>query len=191
MSVELTLRLGPLQTLPKNPPGLRNRPDGEPNSDRLPDVEHNDERLNGFPGIQEYQRDPPLGTLLTKPVLLAVANYGALSFLEICTWVFVPLVYTTPIQLGGLGLDPKSMGTCLAVWGVLMGILQLTVFHHILNFLGLRRTFITLISGLIPAFLLFPINGTCAQNVGMDVVLWVLVLIQMLCTIGVCMAYGT
>ena len=105
--------------------------------------------------------------------------------------MFLPLVYTTPIPLGGLGLDPMRMGSCMAVWGILRGILQLTVFHRILNFLGLRRTFIALISGLVPSFLLFPINGTHVQYAGTDFVLWALVVIQLVCSIGVCMAYGT
>jgi len=124
-------------------------------------------------------------------VLLTIANYGTLVFLEICIWMFLPLVYTTPIPLGGLGLDPMRMGSCMAVWGILRGILQLTVFHRILNFLGLRRTFIALISGLVPSFLLFPINGTHVQYAGTDFVLWALVVIQLVCSIGVCMAYGT
>ena len=137
------------------------------------------------------QQEPPARTLFTRPVLLTVANYGALAFLEICNWIFLPLVYTTPIRLGGVGFDPARMGICLGVWGLLRGLVQLTVFHRILNFLGLRSTFVTLISGLVPSNLLFAINGTYAQHGGSELVLWVLVLVQMLCTIGVCMAYGT
>src|SRR6266851_4677631 len=143
VSVELTgtLPLGPLQTLSRNTPESGNRPD-EPNSDIFPDVEHNDECPNGFSSIPDDQPEPPPGTLLTTPVLRTIAAYGTLAFLEMCNWVFLPLVYTTPIQLGGLGLDPTRMGVCLAMWGILRGILQLTVFHHILNFLGLRCTLI-------------------------------------------------
>lgn len=155
-----------------------------------PDVEHNDQRTNVSPGIQDRQKPLP-HTCLTRPVLLTVANYGSLVFLEICIWMFLPLVYTTPTQLGGLGLDPIRMGSCMAVWGILRGVLQLAVFHRILNFLGLRRTYIALLSGLVPSFLLFPINGTRVQYAGTDIVLWALVLTQLLCSIGVCMAYGT
>jgi hypothetical protein len=136
------------------------------------------------------QQDPPLRALLTKPVLLVVSNYGALAFLETCNWIFLSLVYTTPIKLGGLGFDPAHMGICLGVWGILRGIIQFTVFHRMLDYLGLRSTFVALIAGLIPSTLLFAINGTYAQHEGPGPVLWALVLVQMLCTIGVCMAYG-
>ena len=157
----------------------------ELSSDCLPDVEHND----------EYNRrgklEPPPRTLLTSPVILTVANHGALSFLGLCNWIFLRLVYTRPIRLGASGFDPTRMGICLGVWGVLRGVLQLTIFNRNLNFLGLGLTFVTLISGLVSSNLLFAaINGNYAQYGGTELVLRVFVLIQMLCTIGV-MQYGT
>jgi hypothetical protein len=153
-------------------------------------VEHNDERLNGSFGAQGDQQEPPPSTLFTRPVLLTIANYGSLSFLETANWMVLPLVYTASVQLGGLGLDPALMGACMAVWGILRSILQLTAFHRILNFLGLRRTFVVLLFGLVPSFLLFPINGTRAQNGGTGAVLLILVLLQLICSIGASMAYG-
>jgi hypothetical protein len=83
------------------------------------------------------------------------------------------------------------MGMTMAVYGILKGILQLTVFDHIIGFLGLRRTFITLLSCFIPSFLLFPIAGIRAHYAGRDIILWVLVLIQLLFTVFINMAYGT
>jgi hypothetical protein len=77
------------------------------------------------------------------------------------------------------------MGVTMAVYGIMRGILQLTIFDRILGFLGVRRTFITLISCFIPSFLLFPIAGTHAQHAGRDTVLWALVLVQLLCTISI------
>ena len=163
----------------------------DPDLDRSPEMEHHDDS-DGFLGTREdSQQKPPSRTPLTRPVLLSVANYSIFVFLEVCVWIFIPLVYTTPIQLGGLGLDPKRMGVTMAVYGILKGILQLTVFDHIIGFLGLRRTFITLISCFIPAFLLFPIAGIRAHYAGRDIILWVLVLIQLVFTVGLNMAYGT
>ena len=163
----------------------------DPTLDRLPDMEHNDECSNSVLGTRgDGQQKPPSRTLLTRPVLLTIANYSTFTFLEVCVWTFLPLVYTTPIQLGGLGLDPTRMGETMAVYGIMKGILQLTVFDHILGFLGLRSTFITLLSCFVPSFLLFPIAGIHAQYAGRDIVLWILVLIQLLCTVGINMAYG-
>jgi hypothetical protein len=164
----------------------------DPNSDCLPDMEHHDECSNSFLGAQEDdQQIAPPRTLLTRPVLLTTASYSAFAFLEICVSIFLPLVYTTPIQHGGLGLDPPLMGVTIAVYGIMKGILQLTIFNRILGFLGVRRTFITLISCFIPSFLLFPIAGIRTQYAGRDTILWVLVLVQLLFSIGITMAYGT
>lgn len=179
-----------LQTLRKGPPEIK-EPLGEPNLAHLPDAEHNNvEFPNSLLGNRD-QQELPSSTLFTWPVILTITHYGTLSFLEMSTRIFLPLVYTTSIRLGGLGLDPGLMGVCMAVWGTICGILQLTAFHPILKSLGLRRTLITLTSCLVPSFLLFPVNGTHTQNSGTDVVLWVLVLVQMLCLTGVMMSYGT
>jgi hypothetical protein len=150
---------------------------------RASDVENNARREN--------QPEPSSSrTLLTQPVLLTISAHGWFAFLEIASWVLLPLVYTTPVEFGGLGLDPATMGICMAVYGVLKGVLQLTVFHRILNFLGLRTALIAFMSSLIPLFLLFPIGSTHVRNAGTNLALWGLVLTQLVSTIGVNMAYG-
>jgi len=170
------------QTLPKKVQDMKTRESDE-NSIQAPDMESN--------AKQEDQPEPSTRDLLTKPVLLTISAHGWFSFLEIASWVLLPLVYTTPIEFGGLGFDPATMGICMAVYGVMKGVLQLTVFHRILDFLGLRTALIAFISGLIPLFLLFPVGGIHVRNEGTVMVLWMLVLIQLISTIGVNMAYGT
>jgi len=178
------------ETLPRKSSKMGGQRDN-PNLDFLPALEHHGECSNSFLGTQgDDQQMAPPRTLLTRPVLLTTANYSTFAFLEICASVLLPLVYTTPIQHGGLGLDPLRMGVTLAVYGIMKGILQLTIFDRIIGFLGVRRAFITLISCFVPSFLLFPITGIRAQYAGRDTVLWFLVLVQLLCTIGINMAYG-
>jgi len=120
-----------LQALPRNSPRMSGQRD-DPKLNRLPDVGHHDECPNSFLGTQEDDRqNSPPRTLLTRPVLRSVANHASFAFPDICVWILLPLVYTTPIRLGGLGLDPTPMGTTLAVYGIMKGILQLTVFDRI------------------------------------------------------------
>jgi len=169
------------ETLPKKVQEMRTRENDE-SSTQAPDMEGN--------AKQEDQPEPSTRDLLTKPVLLTMSAHGWFSFLEIASWVLLPLVYTTPIEFGGLGFDPATMGICMALYGVMKGVLQLTVFHHILDFLGLRTALIAFISSLIPLFLLFPVGGIHVRNEGTAMVLWILVLIQLVSTISVNMAYG-
>ncbi|KAI9452730.1 major facilitator superfamily domain-containing protein, partial [Russula earlei] len=123
---------------------------------------------NGIP--EQDQEGPPRpswsSSLLTKPVVLIVSIYAAHAYLEISNTALVAVVYTTPIRFGGLGLDPARMGTCLAAFGIITGFLPFLVFDRIVRVLGRRRALLAFMSCLIPAFLLFPINGTRAQHVG-------------------------
>ena len=95
-----------------------------------------------------------------------------------------------PTELGGLGLDPAHMATCLAALGIMTGILPFFFFHRIVKSLGLRRALVTFMSGLAPAFLCFPINGTRARYAGVDIVTWSLVFIHLFMMVGITMAYG-
>jgi predicted MFS family arabinose efflux permease len=143
-----------------------------------PDEEQNFERPSD-PIVEDQQDPEPPRSLLTKPVVLTISVYAAHAYLEISDYALVPVVYTTPIRLGGLGLDPIGMGTCLTAFGIITGIVPFFFFDRIVKFLGRRRALVTFMSGLVLAFLLFPINGTRARHVGMDVVTWTLVLLQL------------
>ncbi|KAH9017586.1 hypothetical protein EDB84DRAFT_1566766 [Lactarius hengduanensis] len=59
----------------------------------------------------------PLRSLLTKPVVISIANYGTLALLEIATSALIPLVWSTAIELCGLGLTPADIRSVdLRVW---------------------------------------------------------------------------
>ena len=171
-----------IQTLPKKVQDMKSRGNGK-SPTRASDMENNVRR-------ESQPEHSSSRSLLTKPVLLTISAHGWFSFLEIASWVLLPLVYTTPVEFGGLGLDPATMGICMAVYGVMKGILQLTVFHRILDFLGLRTALIAFMSTLLPLFLLFPVGSIHVRNAGTNMTLWVLVLVQLISTIGVNMAYG-
>ncbi|KAH9953799.1 major facilitator superfamily domain-containing protein [Russula dissimulans] len=118
----------------------------------------------GDPPVEDQQDPEPPRSLLTKPVVLTISVYAAHAYLEISDYALVPVVYTTPIRLGGLGLDPIGMGTCLTAFGIITGIVPFFFFDRIVKFLGRRRALVTFMSGLVLAFLLFPINGTRARH---------------------------
>ncbi|KAI0295153.1 MFS general substrate transporter [Multifurca ochricompacta] len=158
---------------------------GDSNAGYLRDGESNIEDENNaivFPGM--VQQRSSLRALLTRPVLLSISINALFAFLEISNNSLVPLVYTTPIRYGGLGLDPAQMGTFLGVFGILNGAFQFAIFPRIMKLMGLRGSLLASMSCLVPAFLLFPINGTA------DNILWFLVLLHMLIMVGINMAYS-
>jgi len=166
--------------------------EGEQNPDHpfAPDEEQNTERPSNSPIGNQQSPEPPR-SLLTVPVVLTISVYATHAFLEISDYALAPVVYTMPIPFGGLGLDPIRMGTCLTAFGIIMGIVPFFFFDRILNFLGRRRALLTFMSGLVPAFLLFPINGMRAQHVGIDVGTWILVFLHLFLMVGIVMGYGT
>jgi len=188
--VQLTCPLGSrcFQTL------RRRRRDwqGEKNPDPADPLRENHLGARNFPPDQAQRNGPePPRSLLTRPVVLTISVYAVHAFLEASDSALVPLVYTTQTRFGGLGLDSILMGTCLTTFGIIMGIVPFFFFDRIANSLGRRRALVTFMSGLVPAFLLFPINGTRARHVGMDVVTWVLVLLHLFLMVGINMTYGT
>jgi hypothetical protein len=53
----------------------------------------------------------PLRALFTKDVMIAGGNYALLSLVDIGYRAIQPLFYSTPRELGGLGLAPSEIGS--------------------------------------------------------------------------------
>ncbi|KAG1882571.1 MFS general substrate transporter [Suillus subluteus] len=85
--------------------------------------------------------DISLRSLLTPTVIIPIANYAMFAFLEISRRVLVPLFFSTPTYLGGLGFDPSSIGSWLALFGIMDGVFQALLFAKLVDWLGPKRLF--------------------------------------------------
>ncbi|KAG1882589.1 hypothetical protein F4604DRAFT_342283 [Suillus subluteus] len=56
-----------------------------------------------------------LRSLLTPSVVIPIANYALLSFLDVSFRVLLPLFFSTLTHLGGLGFDPATIGKWMAL----------------------------------------------------------------------------
>ena len=99
----------------------------------------------------------PLRSLLTPTIVIPIANYSILSFLDISLRALLPLFFSTPAYLGGLGLTPAAIGFWLALYGVVDVALQVLLFSKAVDWLGPKRLFIVSVSCFAPVMLLFPI----------------------------------
>jgi hypothetical protein len=79
---------------------------------------------------------PPVRLLLTKPVLLAMMNYGLLSLLEISFLVLLPIFLA-----GSLHFSPSSIGLVMGIMGLANGIIQIAFFVPLHRQLGSRNLF--------------------------------------------------
>ena len=128
--------------------------------------------------------------MLTKPVVLSIANYLWLAFIDIALRALHPLFFATPIRLGGLGMSPATIGLCLGIFGLLDGTVQGLFFPKVLRWVGLRRLFLTSMFSFIPLFALFPVINHFAREWGLSPAVWALVVLQLMINCITEMSFG-
>lgn len=111
--------------------------------------------------------------LLIARVLVPIINFALLAFLDQSMLVLIPLIYSTPVYLGGLGLSPAMIGSILGVWGSINGFIQVYCFAWIRKHLGQRTCYMLGLVGLGVCFGLFPVLSRFAVWDGERVGCWV------------------
>ncbi|KAG5652533.1 hypothetical protein H0H81_004690 [Sphagnurus paluster] len=110
------------------------------------------------PVLKDYATPPPpFRELLIARVLIPITNFAFLAFLDQSVLVLLPLIYSTPMALGGLGLSPSAIGSILGVWGVINGFVQVLCFAGFRRRVGHRTCYMMGIGGLGVCFALFPL----------------------------------
>ncbi|KAG5644661.1 hypothetical protein DXG03_008043 [Asterophora parasitica] len=132
----------------------------------------------------------PLRQLLTYPVVISVSNYVSLAFLNISLNALLPLFLAMPLEIGGLGLDPPTIGYIMGCYGAFCGLFQAFFFSKIINYLGERRIFIYGISTFLPMFALFPIMSLSAQRSGVTAFTWTCITLLVMLMSFMDMAFG-
>ena len=128
-------------------------------------------------------------------MLVASANYTFLALIDISFRTLQPLFLSTPIALGGLGLDPPVIGIVLSFFGVLNGIFTVFFFSRLTDRFGVKAVYLTGISASVPCYALFPVINYLARNsikrsgeLGVDV--WIAVGLQVVMSVVLAMCYG-
>jgi len=141
---------------------------------------------------QKSMANMPLRSLLTPTVVIPIANYSMLSFLDVALRALLPLFFSTPTYLGGLGLTPASIGLWLALYGVVDVTLQILFFAKMVDWLGPKRLFAVSVSCFAPVMLLFPIMSWLVHARGtVDHAITIALLVQLVLIAAWDMAFGT
>jgi hypothetical protein len=116
--------------------------------------------------------------------MISIANYGMLALLDMSAMALVPLVWSTPIELGGLDLSPASIGLWLSGYGCLNAVLQFVFFPSVVGRLGPGRVVLVSIAVYIIIYTMFPFENLAARHAaashgGTNMTLWVLVVLQL------------
>jgi len=108
----------------------------------------------------------PLRALLTRPVVVSVANCGMISLLDIISGTLISFIWATAVQLGGLSMSPASIGLWTAGYGLMIGIFQFVAFPGLVRRFGPRRVFIASTLCFVPIYILFPLENLALRDSG-------------------------
>ncbi|KAH9054504.1 MFS general substrate transporter [Lactarius vividus] len=161
----MNLRPSELQYVRVNPDSFRGEAGDSPDLDMRPN---------------QPERPPPLRSVLTKPVAVTIANYAMLAFLDTVVMSYIPLVWSTPVEYGGLNLGPASIGLWLSLYGCMGGIFQLAFFSPLVGRFGSRRTFVFSIASCAVIYAIFPFeNLVVVTGGGPNMAVWTLIILQL------------
>ncbi|KIK71431.1 hypothetical protein GYMLUDRAFT_235750 [Collybiopsis luxurians FD-317 M1] len=87
---------------------------------------------------------PPsfLGLLSHSALRAILLNRAFLSFTEMSYSVLIPLIYSTSIEVGGLGLSPYQLGITMGIYGFGGAVLNIFLLKRIVKRLGPRKAYI-------------------------------------------------
>ncbi|KAJ6587292.1 major facilitator superfamily domain-containing protein [Mycena sp. CBHHK59/15] len=109
---------------------------------------------------------PPLRELFTRDVRIALLNHALLCFCDMAYDSLIPLVYSTPIAIGGLGLKPHNIGLIMGLCGFSNAVVQAAVGGRIIRHFGPRRVFNAAFCALACIFSLYPLLSVLARRAG-------------------------
>jgi len=116
-----------------------------------------------------------------------------IALLDVAAMVLLPLVWSTPIKLGGLGLSPASIGMWTSGYGISSALFQYAVFPPAIARFGPRPIFITGIALFSVIFVLFPLENVVARHAtggGTVRAVWPLIVLQLVSISISDMAFG-
>ncbi|KAF9532651.1 major facilitator superfamily multidrug-resistance, DHA1 sub-family [Crepidotus variabilis] len=113
---------------------------------------------------EEHLKEVP--SLLYRPLLLVYLNYLFLAFCDMSNSVLLPLMYSTPIEYGGLGLEPVHIGTALGTFGLVNSLFQSQVFGSLVRKFGPVRIYQFGFTALCCSFLVYPVMALLAKRAG-------------------------
>ena len=138
----------------------------------------------------DAERPLPVRQLLIPKVIIAAGNYAFLAIVDITLRAIQPVFYSTPIELGGLGMEPQTIGAILSLYGIINGLTQIFLFGRIHDRFGTKRVYTVGIASVLPVFALFPFINAVARVEGFSRTVWALAIGQSLLSIIINFSYG-
>ncbi|KAG1746768.1 MFS multidrug-resistance DHA1 sub-family [Suillus paluster] len=120
--------------------------------------------LESPPASSSINKPVPIRDLFIRRVFIATGSYAGIALVDISFRTVQPVFYATPISLGGLGLDPPTIGTILAIQGIISGLIQPLAFPKLHDIMGPRNLWLLSVASSVPMVALFPALNTLARS---------------------------
>jgi len=104
--------------------------------------------------------------LKSRKMQLVIINYFFVCFTEMCYVVLLPLIYSTSIETGGLGLNPYQIGLTMGIWGFFNAIIQINVVGKVIRKYGGASVYKFAYLSYFMGFLTFPFSTYLARRHG-------------------------
>jgi MFS family permease len=111
--------------------------------------------------------------------VVSIANYGTLALLEIAASALIPLIWSTAIELGGLGFTPASIGLWMSAYGCVSVVFQFAFFPRIIARFGPGRVVVATAASFGVLYTLFPFENMMARRGGTATGVWPLIVLQL------------
>ncbi|KAF8267249.1 hypothetical protein EI94DRAFT_1731004 [Lactarius quietus] len=87
-----------------------------------------------------------------------------LALLTTAADALIPLVWSTSVEFGGLGLSPASIGLWMSVYGCTNGVVQYLLFQRLISLFGPRAILLISVSTCAIIYALFPFESLALRH---------------------------
>ncbi|KAH9846218.1 major facilitator superfamily domain-containing protein [Lenzites betulinus] len=130
-------------------------------------------------------------SILVPRVLYPILNYGFVALVDQSVTVLVPLMYSTSIELGGLGFESFTIGLVQGIGGFVGGFIQILTFPYLHRKLGSKKLYIASYTMYIIVFAMFPLISFVTKRAGrVTGATWGLVVLQYAAYVASYMTWG-
>jgi len=96
-----------------------------------------------------------------------------------------------PIELGGLGFNPRRIGYILGAYRAVDAVFMTTYFPKIVRLVGERRTYVFAMATFPLFWVLFPVTNLCARHYGISIGVWTGIVLWIIPMTSADMAFGS
>ncbi|KIY50327.1 MFS general substrate transporter [Fistulina hepatica ATCC 64428] len=135
---------------------------------------------------------PPFLSFFNPMLRLVLVNYGLLVFADMACFALLPLMYSTPIRYGGLGLSPHNIGMIMGLEGLYNIFIQVFVAGRLIRRFGPRTMQIVGSLTLVYIMAFYPVLSYVAhQKGGVDAIVYALSEWLLFCGYSTCISIAT